>query len=757
MKRILIIVLSVVLGLFVCAAVAPFIIDLNKHKGKIIELAKPYLAREFDFSGIKLTIVKGLGVEIDGLRIAENPEFGGGDFLSMGRLRVKLKLLPLLRKEIQIKEVVLDKPVVQLIKNAKGEFNFNDLMGSKNGRKESNEGKKAGAKREEKGENALFAGLAVSTLTLHHGQIDFIDEFTQQGTSTTTTVDLLDIEIADVSFDNPIRLSVAARLPEGTKQNFMIQGVMGPLGKSLDMKRLFVDITLRTADIGVDRLVALYPSLKETLPKDTNISGLLSMEMSAKGNADNLDFHGTIDLKDIDLVYGETFRKPRLVPCQISLKARKTGEDIQLDPGIITMHTLSLTASGKVSGFTNPHFDFSIETNDASLKGWGSLMPALKEYEPEGNFVLRTAVNGTVDDMTADVQLSSPRLAFGLPLSADKGRSATNKKSFFEYMDMKVQVVKKGDDMKGAGNIEVKNGEIQSAAFEKMHAQFDYEKDILGIRGFQTHILQGDVSMSGAVETKKMQWDVKLVIKDINMAEAIDKFTQYAGLFKGTFSGSFAANNSGDDKLKGGLNASGAFQIDQGEIMNVNFVDTIMESLFGIKGISAFLKKKGGELEKHEITRFDSMGGDFSMAGNKINLKQVSLRNIHTVEATNSDVFINGLIDCLADTLDMKGKLVLSQEYSAKIAKKAEPLKALFDAENRMALPVSIKGRIGKPIPLLDVPYVTGAMAKYYGKKELEKLGEKIGLPVKGGKEQQGGDKNKKELPFGNILKDILK
>lgn len=761
MKKIVIIVLSIVFGLFVCAAVAPFVIDLNKHKGKIIEIAKPYLARDLDFTGIKLSIVKGLGVEIEGLRIAENPAFGKGDFLDMGRLRVKVKFLPLLRKEIEVKELILDKPVIQLIKNAKGEFNFNDLMGSQakgpedtgDAAKEGKEDKKAG----ERGEDALFAGLAVSTFTLLQGRIDFVDEFTQQGTATTTTIDQLDIKLSDVSLDKPIHLSMAARLPDGTKQNFTIQGTMGPLEKTIDMNRLFMDIALQAKDLNVDRIVALYPSIREMLPKDTNFSGLLGMEMVSKGNIDNLDAHGTIDLKNMDIAYGETFRKPKLVPCQVSFNARKTGGDIQLDPSIVTMHTLSLTASGKVSNLNDPHFDLSMGTGDTSLKGWESLVSSLKEYEPEGSFILQTTVKGTLKDAAAEVQLSSPRLAFKLPLSAENDQSAAAGKSFFESMNMKVQAVKKNDDIKGTGSLEVKTGEIQAAAFEKMQAQFDYQNDILGIQGFQVHILQGDISMTGVVETGEMQWNVKPVVKNINMAEAVDKFTQYAGLFKGTFSGSFTANNSGDDKQKGGLNASGSFQIDQGEIMNVNLVDTIMESLVGIKGISTFLKKEGSQLEKQEITRFDSMNGDFSMASNTINLKKVALHNIHTVEATSTDALINGLIDFFTNKLDMKGKIVLSPEYSAKLAKKAEPLNALLDAESRMVLPISVVGSLVKPVPLLDIPYVTSATTKYYGKKELEKLGEKIGLPKKGDKEQKGGDHNQKESPLGNILKDILK
>jgi hypothetical protein len=37
-----------------------------------------------DFTGIKLSIVKGLGVEIEGLRIAENPAFWERRFFGYG-------------------------------------------------------------------------------------------------------------------------------------------------------------------------------------------------------------------------------------------------------------------------------------------------------------------------------------------------------------------------------------------------------------------------------------------------------------------------------------------------------------------------------------------------------------------------------------------------------------------------------------------------------------------------------------------------
>jgi len=49
MKKIVIIVLSIVFGLFVCAAVAPFVIDLNKHKGENHRDCETISSKRFGF------------------------------------------------------------------------------------------------------------------------------------------------------------------------------------------------------------------------------------------------------------------------------------------------------------------------------------------------------------------------------------------------------------------------------------------------------------------------------------------------------------------------------------------------------------------------------------------------------------------------------------------------------------------------------------------------------------------------------------
>ena len=127
MKKALIAVAAVVLVIVIVALIAPFVIDLNQYKGAILSRVRPAVNRDVDFERVELTVLTGIGAELQGVRIPENPEFGRDDFLTLDSLQVRLKLFPLLKGEVQISELVFKKPVVKIRRNAQGVFNFQDM------------------------------------------------------------------------------------------------------------------------------------------------------------------------------------------------------------------------------------------------------------------------------------------------------------------------------------------------------------------------------------------------------------------------------------------------------------------------------------------------------------------------------------------------------------------------------------------------------------------------------------------------------
>jgi hypothetical protein len=874
MKKAIIIIACLVFLFVVVASVAPFLIDLNKYKSNLLDLVKPSVPRAIDFKKIELTILTGLGAEIQGLRIGENPAFGNGDFLTLERVDIKVKLLPLLEKQIQLRKLIMVRPVVHLIRNAKGEFNFMDLTkGSSIDKPEAadKETVKEGAKGTGGSTEALLAGVMVSDFALLKGQINFLDEMISKS-PIIRKVDSLDLKLEDVSLNKPVKISLAAHLPGIVGQNVTFKGVLGPIGERLNINRLFMDIALtlkdfpvaeirpympknlplypengdislnlnlngnmasvvtshgeitctklvlaeaggknRTGNISVHlqekleiewekggveietlemslnentlsikgrvdgvknkpqwdlimksqvlkqaSLIDAYPPLKRSLPSNLSISGPVDLEIVSKGNLDKLQTHGTLEMKDLEIALGDMLHKPKTVPFQVSFNASKDGDTIKLDPLSINLHTLSLRTTGDIIGLSHPNFGLLIQTNDVSPQGWGALIPRIAGYEPDGILTLRSSLKGTLDNLSLNLQLLSSRLAFQLPQKLENAKMVNVSKGSLESLDMEIQAKKTRQELKGEGKIEVKKGEFKTIPFEKMQARFDYQNNRLRIQGLQVYTLQGDISLNGYVDTRSYLLNLNPTVKDIDVAKLMDSLTEYKGLFKGTFSGAFALSSPSKTGQKGTVDANGTFRLGQGELNNFNLVETILDSLFGLKSISQFLEQRKGELQKHKSTRFDSLDGDFSVSGNQAVINKVTLHNIQTYKATDSDAILDGKVMLDTKALDLKGRLILSLKDSTNLAKQAEPLKALLTEEGRMVLPISVTGTIQKPMPFLDSQYVIGALAKYYAKKELEKglnkLGEKLGLPKKQPKDQQKTGK-----PVEELLKELLR
>ena len=856
MRKIIITLSSVFVFLLITVAIAPFVINLNKYKDRIITLAKPYLNREFDFEDVKLTLISGLGVEINELRIADNPEFGSEDFLSLQSLRIKVALFPLLKKKIQIKKLIMDEPVVCLVRNSKGEFNFSDMVNDAEEdekpqvKDEKRKEKKSGSEKKPASEHNIFlAGLMVSQCAVYNGQINFLDNFVHD-TPVTMVFDALNIELKNVSLYKPIRVYVSACLPGRAEQNLLIKGMVGPVGENMDIAGLAMDmhvsvqnvflhkfapyipdglmisplegilsmtanmkgsvhsgldlesviqgeklvmsindsnekiqnlnITLkkkikyddRKGDIGFQQLdltlndnnvsltgtienvktdpqwdvtlmakmnapgeaFALYPVLKEALPQDFQFTGPLNMEITSSGSMDAMQISGHTEMTGTEIIYGEIFKKQKNIPFQISLKANKISDIIQLETFVVNLQNASLNSSGSIEGLANPRFDLVSTTNEFSLNGWDAIVPLMKEYEPEGSVSIKNYMKGNLDDAFVNLHVSSPKLLFKFPASSDKKEDENTKqrKDVAELIRFELLAKKRADNITADGGLEMGKGRILDINFEEAKGKYSFQDDILKIQSFQMRTFGGDISLTGNYDFKSMQWDASPIINAVRIEGVVDAFTQYRGMMKGVFSGSFDMGGSLGKNDKMVTNADGSFRLLQGEIENVNFMETIIDSLLGIKEVYKYAGEKKDVLEKYEVTRFDALDGEFSLLNDMLDLKKCYLENVYTPDAPGSDAKLKGDINVDTGNLDLSGKVILSSEHSEKLTKKVKPLKALLNEKGNIVLPVTVTGTMSKPKPLLDTSYVLNAMMNYYGKEELgkglDKLKEKLGL-----------------------------
>lgn len=105
--------------------------DPNRYKAEIAAAVHKSTGRELTIEGdIGLTFFPWLGVQTGPMRLSNAPGFGDAPFASIRAAGLKVKLLPLLRKEVDVDVVTLDGLQLHLMRNAAGLGNWQDLVRS---------------------------------------------------------------------------------------------------------------------------------------------------------------------------------------------------------------------------------------------------------------------------------------------------------------------------------------------------------------------------------------------------------------------------------------------------------------------------------------------------------------------------------------------------------------------------------------------------------------------------------------------------
>lgn len=120
-----------VLGVIAIGAVAITLayIDPNDYKDTIASKVKAETGRDLRIDGnIGLTFYPWLGLDVEGVSLSNAKGFGDAPFLQTKTIKVRAKLMPLLRKELEMDTLILHGAIINLAKNADGVTNWDDMI-----------------------------------------------------------------------------------------------------------------------------------------------------------------------------------------------------------------------------------------------------------------------------------------------------------------------------------------------------------------------------------------------------------------------------------------------------------------------------------------------------------------------------------------------------------------------------------------------------------------------------------------------------
>jgi AsmA protein len=209
--RVLLSVIALVVVLFIVAVVvATLYFDPNDFKDQLSEAVKEHTGRDLEIKGnIDLSVFPWLGVEVGKIAMGNAPGFDEPVFASADRTQIRVKLLPLLRKQLEMDTVSLYGLNLKLARDKQGHGNWEDLTQpqAEEAAAETKPSQPAPA------EGGLpLAGLAIGGLDIRDARVSWDDAQAGQR----YTIDRLALQSGAVVPGKPIDLELRFHLAGGT-------------------------------------------------------------------------------------------------------------------------------------------------------------------------------------------------------------------------------------------------------------------------------------------------------------------------------------------------------------------------------------------------------------------------------------------------------------------------------------------------------------------------------------------------------------
>jgi AsmA protein len=210
--------------------VIPAFLDANRYKSDLEKYVLEATGRPLRLEGdIRLSLFPWAGVSFSGLRLGNPPAFAEKDFLTVKSFDVRVKLWPLLSKQVEMDRLVVGEPRLWLVTNRDGGVNWDF------GARPAPTGPPAAA--EASPEAGLpIASLLVGEVAVQNAQVVMIDH----AKGARQEISGLNVALRDVSFDRPVRLTLSAAV---NQKPLSAEGRFGPIGKNLGQGGVPLELT----------------------------------------------------------------------------------------------------------------------------------------------------------------------------------------------------------------------------------------------------------------------------------------------------------------------------------------------------------------------------------------------------------------------------------------------------------------------------------------------------------------------------------
>jgi uncharacterized protein involved in outer membrane biogenesis len=386
MRKVLAIVGVVVALLFIALLVIPAFVNVNQYHDRIQAELQSRLGRQVTLGKMRLRLLPPK-FRVENVVVADDPAFSTArPFARAAQLDVAVKLLPLLRKDVEISSLTLNRPTIELIKNARGAWNFSSIGKAPAPVTAAPQQRPAQPQQAPPPANAGQQNFALDKLVINDGLVALTDVQKRQ---TRSVYDHIDLTLKDFAPDKPFSLDAAVHLPGAGKQTLTLVGDGGPINSGAPALTPFRGtLKMNEVSLAAAQRFLSSPALQGT---DAVITG----RMDLNNQAGKVASIGSVKLTQVRLK-GSEVGYP--IEADYDLNDDLNRDLIQIARGSLKLGGTPLSVTGSLNAALTPaQADLRIKASNVSLAEASRLAAAMGTGLTPG-----TTVNG---NLTADVHV----------------------------------------------------------------------------------------------------------------------------------------------------------------------------------------------------------------------------------------------------------------------------------------------------------------------------------------------------------------
>ena len=780
-------IIAGVVAVTLAAVSVAMLINLNalvqRNRDFLIGQAEQALGRKISVGEIETTLFSGVGMRLTNFTMTDDPRYSSGDFVRAKDLQVKLQFWPLLRKEFQVKTIVLHEPVIQIVRAANGEFNFSTIGKSEKEKQSRGEQEPAQVKPKDGKEGAA---LQFSLVNIDGGDIRYIDR--KDGSDLRARQ--IDLAVEDFDFDRPFSVKLAGAV-FADKQNVKLTGKIGPLGSNASFSQVPVSGELDLDPLDMTQLKKALPKLKNVLPKDLELAGVFSVKaLKFNGTLMDLALNGEIEGSRGAVGYGRGFQKPAGIALTLSTEARYAGDKISLRKANLTLNNLKMAAAGDVQLGNVTVLNLNVNSEPAALAGWEKIIPAIARYDLTGDMAIKATVRGQagkgatpqiqgtltlkkvsakppdfptaiedidtrinftgqradISDMTLRLGKSKIQLAAAIekfsPLAITykmstpelwpgdyrAGLREDRKADIIRNLRSEGQFTLAGGNVTYQGTLNSADGTLYNVAYKGLDAKLTVADKVVTVRGLKINALAGAVQLDGQYSFKEQTPSFAVTSK----VQGIDVKELYTALdgkaerdVRGRMNADMKLAGSGRswEEIKPTLRGQGDAEVVQGALLNFNIAEGALSGVTGIPGLTnAFnpaLRKKYPETFTAKDTEFKELKTNFEIADGRINIQDLRMA------AADFSARGKGWAD-FTRRVDVRSTVAFSQRLSTDLSQSAREIKYLFNDQGQLEIPLALTGTMPNVKPKPDTNYLAQMAQRGFARRGMDDLQQRF-------------------------------